>query len=221
MGYTMRVQHIVEMFNCDTEHAGFLSVNKKIKNACPKIFNFEIDIYDPDHLLPLETKIIRHYYMRDICCETVGLWQLYLNQFFDENMEKYNALYKNITDEFNPLGNYNLRRQHTLSKRGDVTHKFEHTSDVENINKFSQTPQNGLQDLMDDKYLTNATVNTDKQTEGGSNSDINNTDDNFDEYTSGLSGVLAGDAIESAKKFETVDKMIITDMSDLFFGLWL
>lgn len=74
---------------------------------------------------------------------------------------------------------------------------------------------------MDDKYLTNATVNTDKQTEGGSNSDINNTDDNFDEYTSGLSGVLAGDAIESAKKFETVDKMIITDMSDLFFGLWL
>lgn len=90
MGYTMRVQHIVEMFNCDTEHAGFLSVNKKIKNACPKIFNFEIDIYDPDYLLPLETKIIRHYYMRDICCETVGLWQLYLNQFSTKT-------WKNIT----------------------------------------------------------------------------------------------------------------------------
>lgn len=220
MGYTIRVQRIVEMFNDKTETQGFLSIEEMIRNACPKIFNFDYEIFNQDYKLTLESNIIRHYYMREISTETVALWQLYLSSWFHENMPKYNLLYKAIDENFNPIGNYNLNRKNTTEHLGTIDHITKGENANENINKFSQTPQNGLQDIKADRYLTTATINEDKQKLDTTNTDKYNNSDKTSENISGLSGITAGEAVEKFRQFHTVDKLIIDELSPLFFGLW-
>ena len=76
--YTTEVRYI-----CETA-AGYNSSQDRPKvaqilaEAAPKIFDFDFPIFDEDYRLPLEIKILRHYYTREICAETVGLWKLWL-----------------------------------------------------------------------------------------------------------------------------------------------
>lgn len=65
-----------------------------ISAAIPKIFNFDYPIYDESHRVPLEHKILRHYYTREIAAETFELWHLWLNDKLNLIMPKYNKLYE-------------------------------------------------------------------------------------------------------------------------------
>ena len=51
-------------------------------------------IFDENYRSVLETKILRHYYTREIGFETVGLWKHYLKTKLNEIMPKYNKLYE-------------------------------------------------------------------------------------------------------------------------------
>ena len=74
--YTTEVRFICENFAGYDESQGFSSVDQIISAALPKVFPFEVPIFDPAYKTVLCTKILRHYYTREIGSETVGLWQL-------------------------------------------------------------------------------------------------------------------------------------------------
>lgn len=83
------------------------------------IFNFQYPIFDENYRSVLETKILKHYYTREIGEETVGLWKLRLDARMNEIMPFYNKLYSSELLQFNPLYDVDVTR--TYTKEGSAT----------------------------------------------------------------------------------------------------
>lgn len=95
--YTTELRYICESYNTDTPSDNN-NVEDIIANAAPKIFDFDYPIFDESYRLTLESTILRHYYTREICCETVGRWKMFLRDRMILIMPKYNLMYKNLQD---------------------------------------------------------------------------------------------------------------------------
>lgn len=116
--YTTELRFICEHLAGMEESVGFEDVNNIILVARPKIFSFSYPIFDPQYRSVLETKIIRHYYTREICAETYSLWKLWLQARMNEIMPYYNKLYESELLEFNPLNDVNLTVDHSKDTEG-------------------------------------------------------------------------------------------------------
>lgn len=101
--YTTEVRFICETAAGYPESVGYDLVEQTIQKAIPKVFNFEFPMFDESYRNVLCTKILKHYYTREICEETVGLWKLRLNTRLNEIMPYFNQLYKSELLEFNPF----------------------------------------------------------------------------------------------------------------------
>lgn len=122
--YTTEVRYICETLAGLSESVGYADVEQVIKNCLPKVFDFNFPIFDESYRSVLETKILRHYYTREIGLETVGLWKLKLSTRLNEIMPYYNKLYKSELIEFNPLYDVDLTRERKIEGKG--------TKDTEN-----------------------------------------------------------------------------------------
>ena len=191
--YTTELRYICETLAGKTESEGYDSIDTVINTALPLLFNFDFPIFDEEYRATLEKKIVMHYYRREICAETVGLWKLYLNTKLNEIMPYYNQLYRTTVIEFNPLYDIDLHRSHskTGSEAGSGTNSGtsqsinaqtgttnkagtnSSTDDVTSTNSssgtsldaYSDTPNNKLSNVTELDYLTNLR----KVTDTGSN----------------------------------------------------
>lgn len=231
--YTTEVRSICETLAGYDEQQGFGKVEEIIEAAAPKIFS-DFPIFNEDYRLPLEVKILRHYYTREISDETVGLWMLRLDVRMNDIMPYYNQLYNSELLEFNPFYDTDLTTHHNRDTDGNVEGtdtRDSNTQTEENSdswNKYSDTPQGGIDGLEADTYLTNAshntgtdTVNTDYTTEGA-NTEKSKTIEDFWETIVGKKGTSSYSQMleEYRKTFLNIDMMIIEDLKDLFFNLW-
>lgn len=179
--YTTEVRYLCESLSGLVSSVGWADVDSVIERSRPKIFSFDYPIFDTAYKSVLETKILRHYYTREIGLETYGLWKLKLQTKLNEIMPYYNQLYKSELLSFNPLYDTDLTREHTTKKNDTDNTKMNSVSDGKNsntgsvtnvgeslttdsgnnktINKFSETPQGGISNLEDGAYLTNASIN--------------------------------------------------------------
>lgn len=119
--YTTELRYLCESYAGLNKSSGFSDVEKIIAQAAPKVFDFTFPIYDENYRLPLEIKIIRHFYTREICEETVGLWKLRLSARLNEIMPYFNELYKSAALEFDPLGNEKYTRTYSRNSTDDRT----------------------------------------------------------------------------------------------------
>ena len=190
--FTTELRFICESLYDNKSH-GFNSVNDIITNVAPKIFNFDYPIYDISYKSILETKIIKHYYTREIGLETYGLWQLFLDKKMNEIMPYYNQLYKSALIEFNPMYDTDLTTHNdlqvnknqtdntdftsnqkssgTTDDTGDRTKNMTDNLDHTNMDKFWDTPQNTVSPLTESQYMTNA-----RDISGNDNRTINETE---------------------------------------------
>ena len=226
--FTTEVRSICEFYSGNVE-SNYSNIEDVIEKALPSIFDFDYPIFDPSYKKVLETKIIRHYYTREIGLETVGLWKLKLNTLLNEIMPYYNQLYKSELLSFNPLYTYNLDRKHNTNEntqtntKGKTTGNSESTSNNEEM--YSDTPQGSIQNLKDNTYLTNATItNATNNTAGTSENESNGTSKSTEEYlenVSGYAGTSGSKLItEYRKTFLNIDMMIINELEKLFMQLW-
>jgi len=119
--YTTELRFICETEAGKTESVGFSDVDEVITAALPHIFDFDFPIFDENYRVPLETKIIRHYYTREIGLETYGLWKLKLQTKLNEIMPYYNKLYKSELYTYNPLYDVDMTTTHVGRKTGENT----------------------------------------------------------------------------------------------------
>ena len=101
--YTTELRYICESLAGYDESQGFDEVDEILRKSAPLVFSFNYPIFDQAYRLPLEMKILRHFYTREISEETYGLWKLRLQAKMNEIMPYYNQLYRTETLEFNPL----------------------------------------------------------------------------------------------------------------------
>ena len=161
--YTTEVRFLCEVESGITESSGFNSINSILTTAAPKVFNFDFPIFDENYRLPLEVKILRHYYTREICEETVGLWKLRLQDKLNIIMPYYNKLYESELIQFNPLYDVDLTREHSIVNQGEKsseevgnTASSENNLIERNQNSESQTNNNSISNSIKDSNSTSA-----------------------------------------------------------------
>lgn len=204
--YTTEVRFICETYAGLDHSVGYENVDDVITKALPKLFNFNFPIFDENYRSVLETKIVKHYYTREICCETLGRWKMFLNTKLNEIMPYYNKLYESADHQYNPLYDADYFREG--NKRGEETGQNTHNStrtdnlkeennivrtdnlttenEIEAENKndhwdyYSDTPQGGLNGIKNNTYLTNVRHTTDDS--GGSNENIVQTNTGTQEH---------------------------------------
>lgn len=109
--YTTEVRFICEHSAGLTESAGYSAIDEVIGKAIPNVFSFNFPIFDEAYRDILCRKILKHYYTREICEESVGLWKLRLDTRMNEIMPYFNKLYKSELLEFNPFYDTDLIRK--------------------------------------------------------------------------------------------------------------
>ena len=284
--YTTEVRFICESKSGLENSKGCDDVDEILNNSWNKIFTTKAEIFDENYRAVICKKILKHYYLREICSETVGIWKLWLNTRLEEISPYYNQLYKSALLEFNPLYDVNITRTHnrtidenktengtstetstdkntgsgTRDNTTSGTNKNSGTSNVSNSGSsnskdlYSDTPQGALTGVETETYLTNARKisNTDSSTSESTNSgsgeykdtgnvkysdtsDRTNTKNgsnsntgtlnNTEEYLETVSGKQGSGSYSIMLKeyrdtFLNIDRMVIAEFDDLFFGLW-
>jgi hypothetical protein len=206
--YTAQVRFICESYAGLQESVGADDVNTIVALAAPKIF-MNFPIWDEGYRLTLETKILKHFYLREIAHETVGLWRLRLDTYMNELMPVYNKMYAAVSQEFNPLFDVDITRTH------DGTSTDSTNSSGNSVNKYSETPQGSIQNVLDGKYLTTAQAN-----DATSNSNGNSTA----QYVERITGKQGTDSYskllrEYIDKLVNVDMRLMAELEPLFFCL--
>jgi len=233
--YTVELRSICESYAGRTTHSGYSEIDEVISKALPKIFDFDFPIFDENYRSVLETKIISHFYTREIGMETVPLWKFRLKTKMNEIMPYYNQLYRSETLDFNPLYDVSTTRTYSLTRTGDSTStrngSRESSGNSRNIDKYSDTPQ-GIVDLGklvsdDNIYVTNVNVN-DNEYENATTYNNDETVENrdlLDEYTETVNGKRGRDSYAKMIKdyrnnMLNIDMMVIEELNELFFSLW-
>lgn len=167
--YTTEVRYICEHFSGLSESVGYDDVEQVIKNCLPKVFDFNFPIFDESYRTVLETKILRHYYTREIGLETAGLWKLKLNTKLNEIMPYYNQLYKSELIEFNPLYDVEITRERKIEGTGTKDTENGENRDGENHAETSQSNTNKVTENDSDNGTVNSvTDGTQNQNTSGS-----------------------------------------------------
>ena len=239
--YTTELRFICESKAGLYDSVGFNQIDDVISNSWNKIFD-NFPIFDESYRSVLCSKILKHYYTREISAETVGLWQLWLNTRMGEIMPYYNKLYESALLEFDPFKDTNYSRNHGGTFTGDTVRNGRSEIDVDNSvtsngtsnskNLFSDTPQGAITNIENESYLTNATLIKDTDT-NTTNTDGNSTTQNTE--TTGITNtdnwietIVGKQCTVSYSKllqefrdtFLNIDVMIINDLGDLFMNLW-
>ena len=171
--YTTEVRYICEHFSGLSESVGFNDVEQVIKNCLPKVFDFNFPIFDESYRSVLETKILRHYYTREIGLETVGLWKLKLNTKLNEIMPFYNQLYKSELIEFNPLYDVELTRERKIQGKGTKDTENGESREGESHANTSQTNTNNVTENGVDKgSIAGTTDGTQNQNTSGNGTNM-------------------------------------------------
>lgn len=183
--YTTEVRYICESLAGLDKSVGYSNVNEVIEKSRTRIFP-PFEIFDESYRSVLETKILKHFYTREIGCETFGLWQLRLDAKLSVIMPYYNKLYKAINIDIPVIDNVDMNVEHNIGRNADtkVTDKTDVTSssnttantsdkastttntDTTSNEKIrhSDTPQGGLQGLESNEYMSDASINDTTQT---------------------------------------------------------
>lgn len=168
--YTTEVRYICEVSAGLTESTNYTGVEDVIKKALPIIFDFSFPIFDENYRSVLETKILKHFYTREIGLETVGLWKLKLNTKLNEIMPYFNQLYSSQLYTFNPFYDVDLTRKHKID--GNEKRDTDTTSNTKveinnSINDSGTTNTDNSGSRTDELTNGNSRVSTKTETQVG------------------------------------------------------
>lgn len=226
-------------------------VSEVLNASWPKVFNFEFPLFDESYKETLCKKILLHYYTRELGTETVGLWQLRLQAKMNEIMPFYNRLYQALADDFNILYSTEMYTEHEHNDSEDSTRDYStkgkntgsgndsskatQSSEDNSTNRFLDTPQGGLDGILESDYLTNATINDSSNSSTNTINNEHSTTTNSestskDVYGSDKAGTAfehrygSNDRYKAVEKYNAelfnIDMRIINDLSDLFMKIW-
>lgn len=200
--YTTEVRFICESLTGHDDSTGYDDIDSIIQDAIPLIFSFDFPIFDEEYRNVLCTKILRHYYTREIGLETYGLWKLKLQTKLNEIMPYYNKLYESELYKYNPLYDVDMTTTNVGKRTGertdvqndDRTNTFSgsrtseneqtnvasnenvRNSDSQDRDMYSDTPQGSLTGVDTNSYLTNfrKVLGTNNTTDKGNATDVSN-----------------------------------------------
>ena len=216
--YTTEVRFICEQLSGYSESQGGKNVDQVLENSWNKIFDNSWSIFDEKYRSVLCKKILKHYYTREICAESAGLWVMWLNRRMSEIMPYYNQLYESEKLKFDPLTDTDVTT--TSNRKINAENKENTTNEKISRDLYSDTPQGALQGVESETYLTDARKVSDSGSSNSSSSG-NSNDDYFENIKGKRGGENYSDMLKKYRDtFLNIDMMVINELEDLFFNLW-
>lgn len=203
--YTTLLRDICEFYANENTN-GLSNINDVLDKSWDIIFTKNWEIFDESYRKILCEKILRKYFTREICAETVELWKLWLDATMCEIMPTYNQLYESTLIKYDVFNNVDVTTTFKKSGKEDskntgntnITDNGTHTTNGKNTgsikgntkaetktidtewNLHSDTPQGGIAGVEDEQYLSDATKHTNNSdvTTTGTNNESNSTEIN-------------------------------------------
>ena len=184
---------------------------KKIKDLAKygreEIFDFDYPLSESISKEDFECMILNHFLMRRIGYDTLTAFKIALNVKLNEIMPMYNKM-------FDALDGWDLFKDGEEVTR-NIVDSSNNTSTSNNISdrRYSDAPQDRLNDIQDGSYMTDYNYDQDNGTVSSASNGTSR------EETSRT----PSDKIETYKKFienrKSIYTMIFEDLDSLFYGL--
>ena len=173
----------------------------------------------------LATKIVDHYYMREIGYETIGLFKHYTKVYMQEIMERYLPLIYSNSIEYNPLVNVDYTETFTRNISGSGESESSSSNSASGLSVNSDTPQGQITkaNILAGNYASNTGASETESSITDSSSNSNQTEETYSKNVKGNSGVsaTAQKMIEQYRNnIIAIDEQIIKELDKLFMGLY-
>ena len=183
----------------------------KIKNLAAAgredIFDFEYPLSTHVDKEDFEVMILNHFLMRRIGYDTMTAFKIALNVKLNEIMPMYNKMF-DMLDGWNIFNDGETVLESGTNSLNNIT-----TSSNTSDRRYSDTPQQQLQNVQDGKYITDYNYDQDS---GNVSSSTAGTDSRTITRTPSDKMKLYKEFIENKKSIMT---MIFEDLEPLFYGL--
>lgn len=240
--YTTQLRWVVEMNSTNGK-----TISEKCAEAAPAIFPEKWEFYDDDKKLEFETAFLRHFYMQEICCETVGLWKVFLEDWLYTNMPFFNQKLSAMAKEYDFMNDFDYvetsvdneaGNNERNSKRSTDTDGNEHTKTNDSgtghsFNKTYDFPSNTISEISDHITSGNETDSTANNESTSTATRSENVSENVDENgnhtinrnaiikRTGRAGHSPGDMLKSYySAIQNVYSEIFKTAEVLFMGVW-
>ena len=217
--YTMELRTVIQYEGRDTVENYFKDycINNYLReNEVETILN--ANIWSKDRLA---SKIVDHYFMREIGYETIGLFKHYAKVYMQEIMERYLPLIYSNSINYDPLVNVDYTESFTRNIQGSG--ESTSTNNASGLSVNSDTPQGQINkdSILSGQYASNTGASETQSTINDNTS--NNTDESYTKKVKGNSGVsaTAQKMIEQYRQnIIAIDENIIKELDKLFMGLY-
>lgn len=213
--YTTELRWIVEQ-TLDGQGLDHAESNWK---ACWKVLGLDdYPIFDEAHREVLNSKIIRHYYTREIAAETAGRFRMFVRDAMHLIMPYYNQLYESelLANEMSPLTDQNK----VTTEHASGTNESESTSAGTNQDVYSDTPQSEMipQQIKDMRYATNVSIGDAKSSGSADGSYENDVERHETGYGQSQSDLLQ----KYRDTFLNIDNDVVNDreLRECFLTVW-
>ena len=204
--YTMTIKDIVDDYSFTSEQK---DIDSKLDTARQYLFDFNYPVNDDVTKKRIEIAILKHYYLREIAFETIGIFKIKLNDRLNLIMPRYNALYNKQDLSLSPyINNY-------LNELGNSNNDANTTTNNEDWQTTSDTPQGILTDLKNGKYSSMAVYTENNDTTH------NISDNEYSRTVESLNGMTYADAFRNYyDNIISIDEELVNEFSDLFMVIW-
>lgn len=162
--YTTEVRFICEQKAGLKESVGYDKVDSVLDASWDKVLTATPEMFNADYRPILYKKVLKHYYTREICAETVGLWQLWMNRTIEEVMPLYNELYKAQAEAADLLFDTDMTTTYREEGSGKNTENGSSTSGNEHNETWSDEENSNRH-----READNTNTHTINESDSGSN----------------------------------------------------
>lgn len=221
--YTMELRQIIEYEGRSTVEDYFKDycINNYLRqNEIETILN--ANIWSKDRLA---SKIVDHYYMREIGYETIGLFKHYAKVYMQEIMERYLPLIYSASINYDPLVNVDYTETFERNITGSGEASSTSSNEASGLSVNSDTPQGNISkaNILAGSYASNTGASETESSISDSSSNSNQTDETYSKRVKGNSGVSAT-AQKMVEQYReniiAIDEKIIKELDKLFMGLY-
>ena len=185
---------------------------KDLPAAChDRIFDFDYPLSSHVNRDEFEILILKHFMMRRIGYDTMTAFKIALDVKLNEIMPRFNKMFDMLDgwDLFND-GEITSR---TIHDSGTAT--MSNTSSSVNDNKFSDTPQNRIQEVQSGEYVTEYNYATGSGNSNSNSSDSRNTTETVTRTPAEKIKIYN----EFLQNKDDIYTMIFNKLDTLFYGL--
>lgn len=176
----------------------------------------------------LNTKIVNHYWNREIGLESVEMFTFNLRRKMNEIMPYYNKMYESELIKFDPLATYDMNTIVAALGESNNTVSGQSATTSENLARAISASSDFPQTTLNDNDTGNfASSSTESKSDGSATSNANEssttnakTTDMTTNRVTGFSGSAADLLTRYRATLLNIDLAVIQDLQELFMSVW-